>query len=211
MPLDPLLLIAGVLTLALIAGVLILANLTQICQPNELLVFSGTARRSGGETLGYRLLRRGRSLRLPLLERVGRLDLTPIVLDLRIAKAYSKGFIPLTVQGRARIAIASDEPLVGQAIERFLGVPREPISLVAEQILEGNLRGVLATLTPEEVSQELAKFAQSVERETEIDLERIGLRLESLELESVSDELGYLDALAHRRRRKPRKVPSLGS
>ncbi len=183
--------IAGILALAVAAVVAVVNSLTVICQPNEVLVFSGGAQ-------GVRLVHGGRALRVPLFEKVDRLDLTNMVIDLRVVGAYSKGGIPLEVQGVANVKVASEEPTIRNAIQRFLGVRRGVIMTVAKETLEGNLRGVLATLTPEEINQDRVKFASSLLHEGDLDLKRLGLSLDMLKIQHVSDEVGYLDSIGRK-------------
>ena len=87
------------------------------------------------------------------------MDLTNMPIELAVAGAYSKGGIPLNVHGIANVKIAGEQPMLDNAIERFLGVDRARIMAVAKETLEGNLRGVLATLTPVEVNADKIKFA----------------------------------------------------
>lgn len=190
--------LAFVLALAVAAALLVVRNLIYICQPNEVLVFSGSRRHVGGRTVGYKLVHGGRGVRIPLLERVHRLDLTNMVIDVRVQGAYSKGGIPLDVEAVANVKIASEEPTIANAIERFLGKPREDIIRVAKETLEGNLRGVLAMLTPEEVNQDRVKFAQTLLHEADADLKRLGLVLDTLKIQHVSDDKGYLDSIGRK-------------
>jgi flotillin len=188
----------SVLGLAAVAGTLIIKKLIQICQPNEVLVFSGGARRQGNRTVGYRIVQGGRALRVPLLETVSRMDLTNMVIDIRVEGAYSRGGIPLNVEGVANVKVASDALTLHNAIVRFLGKPRGEIVRVAKETLEGNLRGVLATLTPEEVNQDRVKFATSLLHEADGDLRKLGLVLDTLKVQSVWDDVGYLDSLGRK-------------
>jgi flotillin len=96
----------------------------------------------------------GRGIRIPLVEVVDRMDLTNMLIELRVEGAYSKGGIPLVVQCFANVKVSSKTEQLANAIERFLGVSREQIMAVARETLEGNLRGVVSTLTPEEVNQD---------------------------------------------------------
>lgn len=170
-----------------------------ICQPSEVIIFSGRKRQTAdGRDVGYRVIKGGRAFRIPLLEKVDRLDLRTIPLEVSITNAYSKGGIPLSVQGIANIKIAGDEPLLGNALERFLGKPLDEIQNIAKDTLEGNLRGVLATLTPEEVNEDRLKFAESLIGEADVDLQKLGLVLDTLKIQNVSDEVGYLDAIGRR-------------
>ena len=191
--------IAAVIVVFILAVIgIIKANLF-ICPPNEVLIFSGRGRQTAdGRQVGYRVIKGGRAFRIPLLEQVDRLDLRTIPIELAITNAYSKGGIPLSIQGIANIKIAGDEPLLGNAVERFLGKALEEIQDIAKDNLEGNLRGVLATLTPEEVNEDRLKFAQSLVGEADVDLQKLGLVLDTLKIQNVSDEVGYLEAIGRR-------------
>ena len=113
----------GVVGVAVLVSIVSLAgNLLYICEPNEVLIFSG---RSGKK--GYRYVRGGRAWRTPLLEKVDRLDLTNMIIDLQVNGAYSKGGIPLNVQGVANIKIAGHEPVLDKAVERLMGKRRSQI------------------------------------------------------------------------------------
>ena len=184
-------LIVGFLT---ILGI-IRANL-KICQPNEVLIFSGRQRKlSDGSQVGYRVIKGGRGFRIPIIEEVDRLSLNTIPIDLTVTNAYSKGGIPLTVRAIANVKIASTEPELGNAVERLLSKPLEEIQLIAKETLEGNLRGVLALLTPEEVNEDRLKFAKELLDEADQDLSALGLQLDTLKVQSVEDDRGYLDAI----------------
>lgn len=189
----------GILALALVALVLLIKNILYVCHPNEVLVFSGRSRRSGGRTVGYRIIKGGRTLRVPLLETVDRIDLTNMVIDLKVENAYSKGGIPLTVLGVANVKIPGEEPLIHASLERFLGKSRSQIMQVARETLEGNLRGVLAILTPEQVNQDKEAFARQLTEEAEQDLTNIGLVLDTLKIQNVTDDVGYLDSIGRMR------------
>lgn len=174
---------------------IIRANL-KICQPNEVLIFSGRQRRlSDGNTVGYRVIRGGRGFRIPIMEKVDRLGLNTIPIDLTVTNAYSKGGIPLTVRAIANVKVSSTEPELNNAVERLLGKRMEEIQLIAKETLEGNLRGVLALLTPEEVNEDRLKFARELVEEADNDLSALGLQLDTLKIQSVEDDRGYLDAI----------------
>jgi flotillin len=191
-------------TLVVLLGVALLAILIlvwkniEICAPNEVLIFSGPHRIVNGREIGYRLVQGGRGFRWPLIEIVNRMDLTNMVIDIRVAGAYSRGGIPLNVDAVANVKIASTEPTIGNAIERLLGKTRQEIMTVARETLEGNLRGVLATLTPEEVNQDRDKFAENLLQEADHDLSRLGIELDTLKIQNVSDDRGYLDSLGRK-------------
>ncbi len=189
--------VLGAVGLAVI-GTLIWAvrSLIVICLPNELVVVTGRARTtSDGQRVGYRLLHGGRTLRIPIVERVSRIDLRTIPIDVMVHNAYSKGGIPLIVQGIANVKVSARDPISHNAVERLLDKPFQEMMHIAKDTLEGNLRGVLATLTPEEVNEDRLKFAHRLIEEADEDLKKLGLELDTLKIQNVTDEVNYLDSI----------------
>jgi flotillin len=189
----------GIGIIGIFAVILMVKNLLYVCQPNEVLVFSGRRRSHGSLTTHYRIVKGGRALRRPFIETVDKVDLTNMIIEVTVKNAYSKGGIPLNVQGVANIKVPGEMPLIHNALERFLGRSREDIMRVARETLEGNLRGVLALLTPEEVNRDKEAFGARLTEEAGHDLERIGLVLDTLNIQNVSDDVGYLDSIGRMR------------
>ncbi|CAI8152057.1 MAG: Uncharacterised protein [Synechococcus sp. CC9902] len=181
------------------AFVALLRQLYYICQPSEVLIFAGLRRRIGsGQQVGYRTVRGGSALRIPVLEEVMRLDLSNMTIDLRVENAYSKGGIPLNVSGVANIKISGDEPGIHNAIERLIGKEQAEIRHIAKETLEGNLRGVMASLTPEQLNEDKVTFARTLLEEAEDDLQKLGLVLDTLQIQNISDDVRYLDSIGRK-------------
>jgi flotillin len=167
-----------------------------ICRPNEVLIFSGRKRKlADGSMVGFRVIFGGRAWRRPIIERVDRMDMTTIPIDLSVTQAYSKGGIPLAVRAIANIKLSSNPTDIGNAIERFLGKDRSEVHRVARETLEGSLRGVLATLTPEEVNHNRLKFAESLAEDVADDFNKLGLMLDTLKIQHVTDDVQYLESI----------------
>ena len=187
--------IIGLLALGAVA--LVVMKLLYISGPNEVLIFSGRQHRVSGRQhlVGYRAIKGGRKLKWPLLEAVDRMDLTNMAINVSVKGAFSKGGIPLNVDGVANVKVGGQEPLLANAVERLLGKPRAEIIRIAKETLEGNLRGVLATMTPEQVNSDKITFAKQLMEEADQDLHRLGVELDTLKVQNVSDERGYLDSI----------------
>jgi len=193
-------LVLGLIVATAVLVVLVtIRNLIIICPPNRVAVISGRTRQlSDGRTVGYRAIRGGRTLRVPMLERVAWMELNTIPIEVSVHNAYSRGAIPLNVQGIANVKVSSIEGLLQNSVERFLDVPQAEIAAIAKETLEANLRGVLATLTPEEVNEDRLKFAQTLIDEADDDIKTLGLELDVLKIQNVTDEVGYLDSVGRR-------------
>ncbi len=183
--------------IAVVVGSIIytLRNLLFVATPNQVLVLSGRRRRLGERTVGWRAVRGGRAVRIPLIERVDWMDLSNIPVDIVVRHAFSKGGIPLNVEGVAHVKLPGAEPRLSNAVERFLGRSRAEIAAVARETLEGNVRGVLAQLTPEQVNEDKIAFGNTLLEEAEHDFVRMGLVLDTLKIQNVTDDANYLNSI----------------
>ncbi len=180
--------------------VAIVKQFLYIGKPNEILIFSGRDHRlPNGQEVGYRYQIGGRTFMIPFLEEVSQMDLRIIPVNIRIQGAYSKGGIPLNVHAIANVKISSHPDKIRNAIERFQGRERNEIMRVAQETLEGNLRGVLAGLTPEEVNEDRLRFVEELAKDAEPDMRKLGLHLDTLKIQNVSDDRDYLDSLGRKR------------
>jgi len=192
--------IAAGLAVGVVVLFTILKGFLYVGSPDELLVFSGRKHTlPNGETVNYRALHGGMHLRVPGWEELDRLDLTVMSVHIHIDGAYSKGGIPLNVHAIANVKVSSEDAYIANAVERFLGHGRDEIRRVAKETLEGNVRSVLATMTPEEVNENRLKFAQSLAKDAEPDFEKLGLHIDTLKIQNVEDERDYLDSIGRKR------------
>ncbi len=202
--------LGAVVVAILFAIVTILRNL-YVCSPSEVLIFSGRrATTPDGKLVGFRVVRGGRAMRIPLIEVVDRMQLTNMTIELSVTNAFSRGGVPLNVQAVANIKIPSEEPLLHNALERFLGYTQQQIMYVAKDTLEGNLRGVIAELTPEEINQKKVVFQQKLIEEADRDLQRLGLVLDNLQIQNITDDVGYLTSVGRVRGASVRRDAKIG-
>lgn len=184
---------------SVILGLWFLKSFLCICKPNEILILSGRKRRTqDGQKVGYRVLAGGRAIRIPIVETAKRMDVTTMPVPVEVRNAYSNGGTPLNIQAIANVKISSDPLVMGNAIERFLDRDRSDLARVARETLEGYLRGVVATLTPEELNEDRLRFAERIASDVSHDLTKLGLQLDTLKIQSVSDDGDYLSSLGRR-------------
>ena len=185
-----------------VLGVIMMVILTVkalivIAPPNQAAVLTGRNRLLGdGTKVGYRSISGGRTLRVPIIETVQQMNLETIPIEIMVSNAFSKGNIPLSVEAIANVKIASQpEWVFNNAVERLLGKSEEEVRALAQDTLTGNLRGVLATLTPEAVNEDRLGFAKALSEDAGEDLTSLGFHLDVLKIQNVSDERGYLEAI----------------
>ncbi len=193
--------LAFTLLVVVVVAVLTIKSLIVIVPPNMAAVLTGRNRTlPSGEEVGYRSVSGGRAMRVPIIETVQYVSLETFPIEISVTNAFSKGNIPLNIEAIANVKIASEpETVFNNAVERILGKTEEEIMSMAKDTLMGNLRGVLATLTPEEVNEDRLGFASALAADAGEDLSALGFHLDVLKIQNVSDERGYLEAIGRKK------------
>jgi flotillin len=200
-----------VVVLGLIIAMWLFAKNYIKVSPNLVAVLSGRKRKlPDGRIVGYRLVRGGAALRFPLLEKVEYLMLNVFTIPLEIKRAYTLKGVPVSVKAVANVKIKSDDTSLQAAAERFLGMTHDQIQRVIFQTLEGHLRSILGTLTVEEVNSDRQSFAQKLTSEAAVDLEKMGIGVDVLTIQEISDEEEYLNALGKRRTAEVKRDAAVG-
>jgi flotillin len=206
-----------VIALAAILAIALLVILSRISKnyikvpPNAVAIFSGRKHKHpDGTVVGYRMVAGGAAFRLPLLETVDYLSLNVFTIPLEIKRAYTLKGVPISVKAVANVKIKSDDRSLRAAAERFLGVAHDQIQKVIFQTLEGHLRSILGTLTVEEVNSDRQSFQQKLTSEAAQDLERMGIGVDVITIQEISDEEGYLDALGKKRTAEVKRDGAIG-
>src|SRR5687768_16545874 len=189
--------VAGIVVGAVLALVATIRALIVIVPPNSAAIITGRSRQlADGRGVGYRTVIGGRTLRVPIIEDVSYMHLATIPIELMVSNAFSKGGIPLSVQAIANVKVASEpETPVSSGAARRRRQHVGEIEARARETLSANLRGVLATRTPEEGNEDRLKFAAELLQEADQDLQKLGLQLDTLKIQNVTDDVGYLAAV----------------
>jgi flotillin len=173
----------------------------KICEPNEVMIFSGRQFRDKDKKIvGYRVIKGGRGMKIPLIETVRTLSLNTMPIEMDVTGALTRGTIPVNVKAMANAKIAGKaEDGLDNAIERFLGKTPAAIASTAREILEGTIRGILATMEPEEANANRLALAQQVAKDAREDMQRMGLVLDTLKILEIKDDKGYLEAIGRKK------------
>jgi flotillin len=199
------------IVLAVIIGFWLFSKNYLKVSPNTVAVLSGRKRRlPDGRIVGYRMVKGGAALRIPLFEKVEYLSLNVMTIPLEIKRAYTVKGVPVSVKAVANVKVRSDDTSLQAAAERFLGMSHDQIQRVIFQTLEGHLRSILGTLTVEEVNSDRQSFAQKLTSEAAVDLEKMGIGVDVLTIQEISDEEEYLNALGKRRTAEVKRDATVG-
>jgi flotillin len=123
------------------------------------------------------------------------LDLKPISIEANLTNALSRQNIRVDVPCRFTIAISTEPDSMNNAAERLLGLMPEQIQELSKDILFGQLRLVIATMTIEEINSDRDKFLDNISKNVDTELKKIGLKLINVNVTDIKDESGYIEAL----------------
>lgn len=189
--------------LFVIAAFYILARLLyKKVGPDEALIVYGRRQMFGdkvrdekGVAEGFRIVRGGGTFVFPATEQYRILSLRMMTLDIDLQHVYTSQGIPINVKAVAQVKIKGDTEHIRKAAEGFLGVPPEQVRSTIQETVAGHLRGIIGTLTLEELYRDQKRFQEKVRDEAHFDLEGMGFEFKSFVFQAIQDSEGYLDSL----------------
>lgn len=160
------------------------------CPSDKILVIYG---KTGGTSA--KCVHGGGAFIWPVIQDYAYLDLKPISIEANLTNALSRQNIRVDVPCRFTIAISTEADSMNTAAERLLGLSPEQIQELAKDILFGQLRLVIATMTIEEINSDRDKFLDNISKNVDSELKKIGLKLINVNVTDIKDESGYIEAL----------------
>jgi len=185
--------IIGIVVLIILAFATLLAAMNRYrrCPSDKIMVVYGKVAR--GQT--SKCIHGGAAFVWPLFQACEYLDLTPMTIDIGLKNALSNQNIRVDVPSRFTIGISTNPTVMTVAAERLLSMSREEIEENAKDIIFGQLRATIATMSIEEINAKREKFEEEVMKNVESELEKLGLKLINVNITDISDESGYIEAL----------------
>ncbi len=160
------------------------------CPSDKILVIYG---RTGGTSA--KCVHGGGAFIWPVIQDYAFLDLKPLSIEANLTNALSRQNIRVDVPCRFTIAISTEPGSMNTAAERLLGLTSEQTQDLAKDILFGQLRLVIATMTIEEINSDRDKFLDNISKNVDSELKKIGLKLINVNVTDIKDESGYIEAL----------------
>ena len=161
------------------------------CPSNKVIVVYGKT----GENKTAKCIHGGGVFIIPLVQDYALLSLEPMTIDVDLRSALSKKNIRVNVPSSFTVAVSSKPQVMQNAAERLLGMQRNDIINQANDIILGQLRLVIATLTIEEINADREKFSELINMNVNTELNKIGLDVINVNIRDITDESGYIDAI----------------
>jgi flotillin len=158
-------------------------------------IFGKKVRSEKGEIEGFRIIRGGGTFVWPAWEQYEVLSLRMMTLEIDMPHVYTVQGIPINVKAVAQVKVQGDVEHIRSAAEGFLGMPVDDIQATIKETVAGHLRGIVGTLTVEELYRDQRRFQEKLREEAHVDLEGMGFEFRSFVFRAIQDDQGYLNAL----------------
>ena len=164
------------------------------CPSNKILVKWGV----GSGKQAAKCVQGGGELVFPIFQDYDYLSLEPMQIEIPLRGALSFENIRVNVPSVFTVAIGSDPQVQQNAAIRLLGLTREQISSQASDIIFGQLRQVIASMTIEDINRDREKFLENIQVSLEPELNKIGLVLINVNITDLTDDSGYIEAIGRK-------------
>jgi len=180
-----------VFVIFLFAMILFLASCYKRCASNQILAIYGKV--SSGKSV--KCFHGGGAFVWPLIQAYQYLDLNPLTINIPLTGALSFQNIRINVPSTFTIAIDTSEEAMNNASVRLLGLSSQEIEKMASEIIFGQLRLTVASLTIEDINQDREKFLLAIRNNIEPELRKIGLTLINVNITDITDESDYIESI----------------
>lgn len=184
---------------ALLVLLVIIVQQYKRCPSNRILVIYGKV--GGGRSA--RCIHGGGAFVIPIIQDYQFLSLQPMPIEINLTGALSKQNIRVNVPSTFTVAISTDPRIMNNAAERLLGLDERQIKEQAQEIILGQLRLVIATLTIEEINRDREVFLQQVNKNVAAELHKLGLELLNVNVRDITDASGYIEAIGKKSAAEP--------
>lgn len=191
---EGLLMFIVAIVLIFIVSLRFVASQYKRCPSNKVIVVYGRT----GENKTARCVHGGGVFIIPLIQDYALLSLEPMTIEVDLKSALSKKNIRVNVPSTFTVAVSTNPQVMQNAAERLLGMQRPDIISQANDIILGQLRLVIATLTIEEINGDREKFSEQINKNVNQELVKIGLEVINVNIRDITDESGYIDAIGQK-------------
>ena len=168
-----------------------LASRYKRCPSDKILVIYGRV----GTGQSANCIHGGGTLVWPLIQDYAYMNLTPMTINIPLQKALSMQNIRINVPSTFTVGISTEPGVMNNAAERLLKLGQQDIEEMAKEIIFGQLRLTVASLTIEQINQDRESFLDSIRKNVAPELNKIGLYLINVNITDITDESDYIGSI----------------
>ena len=185
------LIVVAALAFLLLSTITFLASRYKRCPSDMILVIYGKV----GAGQSAKCIHGGGTLVWPLIQDSAFMSLTPMTIAIPLQNALSMQNIRIDVPSTFTIGISTRPEIMAAAAERLLGLSRKDIEEMSKEIIFGQLRLTVASLTIEEINQDRERFLEEIRKNVEPELNKVGLYLINVNITDITDESDYIESI----------------
>jgi len=187
-----LVLIGIALFVAVVLGTVYVATSRYKLAPaNKILVVYGNTKGAGAAKCYHG----GGKIVWPLVQNYAFLDLKPMTININLEHALSLQNIRINVPSTFTIGVSTEPSVMQNAAVRLLNLGQTEIEDMAKEIIFGQLRLTVASLTIEEINNDREAFLGMVVNNVDAELHKIGLYLINVNITDITDEADYIKSI----------------
>ncbi|MCD6394478.1 MAG: flotillin family protein [Planctomycetes bacterium] len=186
--------VGGFVVVAVMSTIMFFASRYKRCPSDRILVVYGRV----GKDQSSKCIHGGGSFIIPLIQDSAYLSLTPMTITIPLENALSQQNIRINVPSTFTVGISTDASIMNNAAERLLRLGARQIEEMAQEIIFGQLRLTVASLTIEQINQDRESFLDSIRRNVEPELNKIGLYLINVNITDITDESTYIESIGRK-------------
>ena len=171
-----------------LATVYIATSRYKLAPANQILVVYGNTQGAGAAKCYHG----GGKIVWPLVQNYAFLDLKPMTININLEHALSQQNIRINVPSTFTIGIDTKPSIMQNAAVRLLNLSQTDIEDMAKEIIFGQLRLTVASLTIEEINGDREAFLSLVVNNVDTELHKIGLYLINVNITDITDEADYI-------------------
>lgn len=175
----------------IVTAIWYLASRYRRCPSDKVLVVFGKL----GSGQSAKCVHGGGVLVWPLIQESGFMSLTPMTINIPLQNALSMQNIRINVPSTFTVGISTEPSIMNNAAERLLHLEPRDIEEMAKEIIFGQLRLTVASLTIEQINQDREKFLEQIRKNVEPELNKVGLYLINVNITDITDESGYIESI----------------
>ena len=184
--------VAIIILVAFLLGTIVwLFSRYKMCPSDKILIVYGNV----GAGRSAKCIHGGATFIMPIVQSYAFLDLNPINIDVPLKGALSSQNIRVDVPSSFIVGISTQPEIMQNAASRLLGRTRQDIRDLASEIIMGQMRVVIASLTIEEINADREKLIKGITGGVDVELHKVGLYLINANITDIRDASGYIAAL----------------
>jgi flotillin len=178
----------------LFLGVLLVVTRYKRCASDEILVVYGRVR--GGRA--SRCIHGGATMVWPLIQDYRKLSLIPMTINIPLRNALSQENIRINVPSTFTVGISTDPTIMNNAAERLLHLKPDQIESMASEIIFGQLRLTVASLTIRQINADRDQFFESIRENVGHELNKLGLNLINVNITDITDDSDFIESIGQK-------------